>query len=261
MNATVMAAEPAIRSRGIGVRFFTERRNVTAIQGLDIDIAKGELLTLLGPSGCGKSTFLRVVADLISPSSGKLDVLARTPEAARKSRDIGFVFQDAALLPWRTALQNVELPLQVGGGAARQGRRGPLELLDMVGLKDRANAYPHELSGGQRQRVSIARALVSDPKILLMDEPFGALDEITRDRLNEELRRVWKETGLTILFVTHSIHEAAFLGQRVLMLAANPGRVREIVPVDLPDERTLAVRETAEFIRLTAHLRRVLETC
>jgi NitT/TauT family transport system ATP-binding protein len=131
----------------------------------------------------------------------------------------------------------------------------------MVGLKDRENAYPHELSGGQRQRVSIARALVSDPKILLMDEPFGALDEITRDRLNEELLRVWQETGVTILFVTHSIHEAAFLGQRVVMMAAEPGRVREIVPVDLPGARTLAIREIPEFVRLTAHLRRVLETC
>jgi len=258
---TAQPAAPAIRSRNIGVRFFTEQREVTALQGLDIDVAEGELLTLLGPSGCGKSTFLRVVADLIAPGRGRIDVLSTTPQAARKRRDIGFVFQDPALLPWRTALQNVELPLQVGGGAARKGRRGPRELLEMVGLKDREHAYPHELSGGQRQRVSIARALVSDPKILLMDEPFGALDEITRDRLNEELRRVWKETRVTILFVTHSIHEAAFLGQRVLMLAANPGRVREIVPVDLPDDRTLAARETPEFVRLTAHLRRVLETC
>ncbi|ABM59227.1 ABC transporter ATP-binding protein [Verminephrobacter eiseniae] len=261
MDATVAGVEPAIRARNVGVRFFTGRGNVTAIQGLDIDVAAGEFLTLLGPSGCGKSTFLRVIADLIAPSSGQVDVLSTTPQAARQRRDIGFVFQDAALLPWRTALQNVQLPLQVGGGAARQSCRGPLELLDMVGLKERANAWPHELSGGQCQRVSIARALVSDPKILLLDEPFGALDEITRDRLNEELRRVWKETGLTILFVTHSIHEAAYLGQRVLMLAANPGRVREIVPVELPGERTLAVRETPEFVRLTAHLRHVLATC
>jgi NitT/TauT family transport system ATP-binding protein len=255
------ATAPAISSRHVGVRFFTERRSVTALQGLDLTVAQGEFLTLLGPSGCGKSTFLRVVADLLPPSSGSVDVLSATPQAARQRRDIGFVFQDAALLPWRTALQNVQLPLQVGGGAARQGRRGALELLEMVGLKDRANAYPHELSGGQRQRVSIARALVSDPKILLMDEPFGALDEITRDRLNEELLRVWQETGVTILFVTHSIHEAAFLGQRVLVMAADPGRVREVVPVDLPGERNLALRETPEFVRLTAHLRRVLETC
>jgi NitT/TauT family transport system ATP-binding protein len=255
------AVAPAVSARNVGVRFFAERGNVTALQGLNIDVAQGEFLTLLGPSGCGKSTFLRVVADLIEPNSGAIDVLSSTPQAARKRRDIGFVFQDPALLPWRTALQNVELPLQVGGGAARKGRRGPRELLDLVGLKDRENAYPHELSGGQRQRVSIARALVSDPKILLMDEPFGALDEITRDRLNEELLRVWRETGLTVLFVTHSIHEAAFLGQRVLMLATNPGRVREIVPVDLPRDRTLAMRETPEFVQLAAHLRRVLESC
>jgi NitT/TauT family transport system ATP-binding protein len=256
-----LALAPAIRSRGVGVRFFTERRSVTALQGLDLTVGQGEFLTLLGPSGCGKSTFLRVVADLIPPSSGAIDVLSASPQAARERRDIGFVFQDAALLPWRTALQNVELPLQVGGGAARKGRRGARELLEMVGLKDRINAYPHELSGGQRQRVSIARALVSDPKILLMDEPFGALDEITRDRLNEELLRVWRETGVTVLFVTHSIQEAAFLGQRVLVMAAEPGRVREIVEVDLPAERTLETRDTAEFVRLTAHLRRVLETC
>jgi NitT/TauT family transport system ATP-binding protein len=251
----------AISARDIGVRFFTERRDVTAIKSLDIDIEQGEFVTVLGPSGCGKSTFLRVVADLQAPNKGRIEVLSIAPEAARRNRDIGFVFQDAALLPWRTALQNVELPLQVGGGAGRKGRRSPLDLLELMGLKERANAYPHELSGGQRQRVSIARALVSDPKILLMDEPFGALDEITRDRLNEELRRVWKETGVTVVFVTHSIAEAAFLGQRVLMLAANPGRVREIVAVDLPEDRTLQVRETPAFVALTGHLRRVLESC
>jgi NitT/TauT family transport system ATP-binding protein len=259
--AAILKSSPAIACRDIGVRFFTERRDVTAIKSLDLEVAQGEFLTLLGPSGCGKSTFLRVVADLLTPSRGTIQVLSSTPDLARTRRDIGFVFQDAALLPWRTALQNVELPLQVGGGARRRGRRSPQELLELVGLKDRAHAWPHELSGGQRQRVSIARALASDPKILLMDEPFGALDEITRDRLNEEIRSVWKETGVTILFVTHSLHEAAFLGQRVLVLAANPGRVREIVPVDLPEDRTLDIRETPAFVQLTAHLRRILETC
>jgi NitT/TauT family transport system ATP-binding protein len=251
----------AVSSRNITVRFFTERRRVTAIEGLDLDVRPGEFLTLLGPSGCGKSTFLRVVADLIPPTRGEINVLGGAPKVARLRRDIGFVFQDAALLPWRTALQNVELPLQVGGGKTRKGKFSPNELLDLVGLKGCEQAYPHELSGGMRQRVSIARALVSDPKILLMDEPFGALDEITRDRLNQELRKLWKEVGITILFVTHSIHEAAFLGQRVLMLAANPGRIKEIVPVDLPDDRTLEIRETPEFVALTAHLRRLLETC
>jgi NitT/TauT family transport system ATP-binding protein len=261
MHAIEPFADLAISCRDICVRFFTERRDVTAIKSLDLDVRSGEFLTLLGPSGCGKSTLLRVVADLLAPSKGNIQVLSTSPRTARERRDIGFVFQDAALLPWRTVLQNVELPLQVGGGIRRKGRRSPAELLELVGLKDRLNAWPHELSGGQRQRVSIARALASDPKILLMDEPFGALDEITRDRLNEEIRRVWAETGVTILFVTHSIHEAAFLGQRVLMLAANPGRVRQIVPVELPEDRSLAVRESPEFTQLTAQLRRLLETC
>jgi NitT/TauT family transport system ATP-binding protein len=250
----------SISCRNINVRFFTDRRSVTAIEGLSLDVAAGEFLTLLGPSGCGKSTFLRVVADLVRPSRGEISVLGSAPNVARQRRDIGFVFQDAALLPWRTALQNVQLPLEVAGGKNRAGRATPRELLELVGLKGREDAYPHEMSGGMRQRVAIARALVSDPKVLLMDEPFGALDEITRDRLNEELRRVWKEMGLTTLFVTH-IYEAAFLGQRVLMLAANPGRVKEIVPVSLSEDRTLDVRETREFVEIAAYLRRVLETC
>jgi len=251
----------SIHCRNINVRFFTDRRSTTAIEGLSLDVAKGEFLTLLGPSGCGKSTFLRVIADLVEPSNGQVRVLGEAPAVARARRDIGFVFQDAALLPWRTALENVELPLEVAKGKSRAGRATPRELLELVGLKGREDAFPHEMSGGMRQRVAIARALVSDPRILLMDEPFGALDEITRDRLNEELRRVWREMGLTILFVTHSIYEAAFLGQRVLLLAANPGRVREIVPVTLAEDRTLDIRETTEFVQLSAHLRRVLETC
>ena len=258
------AGATAVRCRDVSVRFFTERRSVTALKNLSLDVAEGEFLSLLGPSGCGKSTFLRVVADLIPPTSGSVQVLGATPEVARLRRDIGFVFQDAALLPWRTALQNVELPMEVARGrtkADKAPRATPRELLELVGLKGSENAYPHELSGGMRQRVSIARALVTDPRILLMDEPFGALDEITRDRLNEELLRVWRELGMTVLFVTHSIYEAAFLAQRVLMLAANPGRVQEIIPVNLPANRSLAIRETPEFVQLTARLRRVLEVC
>ena len=254
----------SISCRNVSVRFFTDSRSVTALKDVSLDIKTGEFMSLLGPSGCGKSTFLRVVADLIAPSTGSLKVLDVTPETARLRRDIGFVFQDAALLPWRTAIQNVALPLEVARGrtqSTKAARATPSELLELVGLKGSEHAYPHELSGGMRQRVSIARALVSDPRILLMDEPFGALDEITRDRLNEELLRVWRELGMTVLFVTHSIYEAAFLGQRVLMLAANPGRVQEIVPVELPPDRTLAIRETPEFVQLTAYLRRVLEIC
>src|SRR5881398_1231739 len=251
----------AITCRNVSVRFFTDQRSVTALSEIDLDVDRGELLTLLGPSGCGKSTLLRAVADLVTPSTGEIRVHASTAAAARRRRDIGFVFQDPALLPWRSALQNVELPLEVADGGKHKGKATPRELLELVGLKGWENAFPHELSGGMRQRVSIARALVGGPRILLMEEQLGELDEITRDRLNEELRRVWRELGLTVLFVTHSIHEAAYLGQRVLMMAANPGRVRAIVPVELPADRTLATRETAPFVALTAELRRLLETC
>jgi NitT/TauT family transport system ATP-binding protein len=252
---------PALRLRDVTVRFTTERGAVTALDRISMTVAQGGFLTLLGPSGCGKSTLLRVAADLIPPTSGDVEVMGTSASAARAARDIGFVFQDASLLAWRTALENVELPLEVGGGAKRRGARSPRELLALVGLSGREGAYPYELSGGMRQRVAIARALVNDPKLLLMDEPFGALDEITRDRLNIELLRVWESTGATVLFVTHSIYEAAFLGQQVLLMAARPGRVREIVEVPLPTPRGVEQRETPEFVELTSHLRRVLETC
>lgn len=251
----------AVRLDEVTVRFVTERGAMTALERVSLTIPRGGFLTLLGPSGCGKSTMLRVVADLIAATSGQVEVLGTSASAARARRDIGFVFQDASLLAWRTALENIELPLEVGGRRKRHGAREPRELMALVGLSGWEKAYPHELSGGMRQRVAIARALVNDPKLLLMDEPFGALDEITRDRLNEELLRIWEDTGATILFVTHSIYEAAFLGQQVLLMAARPGRVREIVPVPLPSRRRIAMRETPEFVALAAHLRRVLEAC
>ena len=255
-------AAPAVECRDLTVHFMSERRTVTALQRVSLTVAEGSLLTLLGPSGCGKSTLLRVIADIVPPSSGSVRVLARTPGEARRNREIGFVFQDAALLPWRSALDNVRLPLEVGGRhVLPPGAMGPEELLALVGLSGWEKALPHELSGGMRQRVSIARALLGGPRVLLMDEPFGALDEITRDRLNEELLRIWRETGTTIVFVTHSIYEAAFLGQQVLMLAAHPGRVREIVPIELPEPRHLSMRETPAFTAQAAHLRAVLETC
>ncbi|BCH29494.1 sulfonate ABC transporter ATP-binding lipoprotein [Mesorhizobium sp. L-8-10] len=254
-------AELAVELERVSVRFTTDRGTITALEGIDLTVPKGGFLTLLGPSGCGKSTLLRVVADIIQPTSGSARVFGGRPAEARSRRDIGFVFQDAALLPWRTVIDNVTLPLEVGGGAPAGRGRDPHELLDLVGLAGWENAFPHELSGGMRQRVSIARALVSGPRLLFMDEPFGALDEITRDRLNEELLAVWERTGTTILFVTHSIYEAAFLGQEVLLLAARPGRMRERVPVDLPMPRKIAMRETPEFVALVSHLRRVLETC
>ena len=256
-----VAGDVAVDLKQVSVRFTTDRGTITALQTIDLSVATGEFLTLLGPSGCGKSTLLRIVADIIKPSSGTATVLGGVPSLARSRRDIGFVFQDAALLPWRTVIDNVTLPLEVGGGAPQGRGRDPRELLELVGLAGWEKAFPHELSGGMRQRVSIARALVSGPKLLLMDEPFGALDEITRDRLNEELLAVWERTGTTILFVTHSIYEAAFLGQQVLLLAARPGRVREVVPVDLPSPRRIALRETPQFVALVTRLRQLLETC
>src|SRR5580692_7401616 len=236
--------EPAVRLRDVTVRFTNERATTTALDRISLSVPRGGFLSLLGPSGCGKSTLLRVVADLITATSGDIQVLGGSASAARARRDIGFVFQDASLLAWRTALENVSLPLEVGGRAKRRPGRDPRELLALVGLAGWENAFPHELSGGMRQRVAIARALVNDPKLLLMDEPFGALDEITRDRLNEELLRIWENTGATILFVTHSIYEAAFLGQQVLLMAARPGRIREVVPVPFPGPRFVALRET-----------------
>jgi NitT/TauT family transport system ATP-binding protein len=244
----------------VTVTFNTDRGRVTALQDITVSLPEHGFVSLLGPSGCGKSTLLRVVADLLQPSAGDVTVLGNSAEAARKSRELGFVFQDAALLPWRSAIENVRLPLQVGGGA-RGEADSPESLLELVGLKGRENAYPHELSGGMRQRVSIARALVCRPRVLLMDEPFGALDEITRDRLNEELLKVWDATGTTILFVTHSIPESVFLSQQVLVLSSHPGRVRELVNIDLPYPRKLEVRDAPELTAIAAHLRRLLETC
>jgi NitT/TauT family transport system ATP-binding protein len=250
---------PAIRARGLGVTYANGEREVQALRSIDVTIERGEFVTVLGASGSGKSTFLRVLADLIAPTHGTVEVHSLPPSVARTNRAIGFVFQDAALLPWRTALQNVELPLQVGGGVPPGVGRDPIELLALVGLAHRQDAYPHQLSGGERQRVSLARALVGAPGILLMDEPFGALDELVRDRLNEELVRLWEETGCTIVFVTHSIQEAAFLGGRVIVLGAGLQGGSESIAVDLPGHRVLAMRETAQFMRITARLRRALE--
>ncbi len=249
----------AVDCRDVSMRFITERRTVTALEDVSFSVESGGFMSLLGPSGCGKSTLLRLVADLLAPTSGTITVLGRTPREARLDRALGFVFQDAALLPWRTALENVALPLEVGGHRGLPaGAPTPRELLRLVGLEGWEASFPHELSGGMRQRVSIARALLGGPRILLMDEPFGALDEITRDRLNEELRRIWLQTGTTILFVTHSVYEAIYLGETVLVLAANPGRVRAAVAIDLPRERALAIRETEPFNRIAAKLRGLL---
>ena len=255
-------AEVAVSVRDISVRFESDVETVIALEHVSVDIPAGGFVTMLGPSGCGKSTLLRAIADLVEVSDGAISVLGKSTAEARRARDFAFVFQDATLLPWRTAIDNVRLPLEVGGKAsAITTADKPEDLLKLVGLAGRECAMPHELSGGMRQRVAIARALICRPRVLLMDEPFGALDEITRDKLNEELLRIWQETGTTIIFVTHSVPEAAFLGQQVLVLAPAPGRVRELVTVDFPHPRQLSMRDTVEFIQVTAHLRRLLESC
>ena len=250
----------AISVRDLSVRFDGDADSITALDRVGFEIPAGGFVTMLGPSGCGKSTLLRAIADLVPISGGGISVFGRTPEQARRARDFAFVFQDATLLPWRSAIENVHLPLEVGkrSGAIEQHAE-PESLLALVGLESRENALPHELSGGMRQRVSIARALIYRPRVLLMDEPFGALDEITRDKLNEELLRIWRETGTTIMFVTHSVPEAAFLGQKCLVLSAQPGRVREYVDIDFAEPRLLGMRDTLEFVQVTAHLRSLLE--
>ncbi len=244
------------------VCFGESEHQIVALKEIDFAVPEGAFLTLIGPSGCGKSTLLRLVSDLGPFSGGKMRVLGKSAEQARINREIAFVFQDDALLPWRTALENVRLPQQVGTHAHHNKSEDlALRMLALVGLKGRENAMPHELSGGMRQRVSIARALVERPRLLLMDEPFGALDEITRDKLNEELLRIWQETEPTIMFVTHSIAEAVFLAQKVLVLSANPGQIHSVVDVNLPYPRLPKHKETAEFIQLAAQLRKSLEEC
>jgi NitT/TauT family transport system ATP-binding protein len=258
------ATAPAIDARNLTIGHrLADGGAAPVLSGLDLSVARGAFLTILGPSGCGKSTLLRVIADLLPPLAGSISVGGRAPAEARRRREVAFVFQDATLLPWRTVRENVALPLKIGRGRiARKTADVPSEVwLDLVGLGALAERYPHQLSGGQRQRVAIARALQSEPDILLMDEPFGALDEITRERLNDELLALWKRTGTTILFVTHSIIEAVTLGGRVLVLAADPGRVQAVVDLAaLKDADGRCRREAPAVIEAAAHLRSLLQS-
>ena len=258
-----VAAHPAVVVNNATVKFGLPDAGgeVVAFEDVSFEVKSGGLVTMIGPSGCGKSTLLRTVADLVDISSGSISVFGRLPSEARKARDFAFVFQDATLLPWLTAIENVRMPLEIGRGEASiEHNEDPKELLELVGLAGREDALPHELSGGMRQRVAIARALVCRPRVLLMDEPFGALDEITRDRMNNELLNIWRKTGATIIFVTHSISEAAYLGQKTLVLQDTPGRVAEYMDIDLPEEREAGLLDSMEFIKVTAKLRNLLSS-
>ena len=222
--------------------------DVPAVDALDLTIADGEFMVLVGPSGCGKSTLLRIVGDLIQPTAGKVVVNGKSAHQARLDRDYGIVFQDAVLFDWRTVAKNISLPLEMVGWDRRKRAERVNELVDLVELAGFESHHPWQLSGGMQQRVSIARALSFDPPLLLMDEPFGALDAITRDEMNLELLRIWSESKKTVLFITHSIPEAVFLGDRVIVMTPRPGKVAEILNIDLPHPRATAVRDDAKFI-------------
>ncbi|MFI5226962.1 MAG: ABC transporter ATP-binding protein [Candidatus Limnocylindrales bacterium] len=251
-------SEVVVQAIGVGKVFGAEPGAVTALEGIDLTVRRGEFVSLIGPSGCGKSTLLRIVGDLTEPTSGEIRINGKTARQARLGRDYGMVFQAPVLMDWRTIARNVELPLEIMGYDGADRARRSAELLRLVELEDFAAKHPWELSGGMQQRVAIARALAFDPKLLLMDEPFGALDEMTRERMNLELIRIWAETGTTVLFVTHSIPEAVFLSTRVVVMSARPGRISAVVDIDLPQPRTTDTRESPRYFELVTAVREAL---
>ena len=235
-------------------------RRVEALRDIELAIGRGEFISLIGPSGCGKSTLLRIVGDLIAPSSGTVTVNNKPARQSRLDRDYGMVFQAPVLFDWRTVQKNVELPLEIIGMPRPDREAKARQMLDLVELGDFAGQRPWQLSGGMQQRVAIARALALDPAILLMDEPFGALDEMTRERMNLELHRIWARTATTVIFVTHSIPEAVFLSTRVAVMSARPGRITKVVPIDLPRERTVDTREMERYFQLVTEVREALRS-
>jgi len=251
-------AQPFIAIRSLSKTFATlQGERIDALVDIGVEIASGSLVTIVGPSGCGKSTLLRILAGLIPASAGSVAIGGQIVAGPRK--DIGMVFQSSILLPWRTVLDNVMLPAEILGIPREQARERAHQLLRMVHLEGFDNKYPQELSGGMQQRASIARALLHDPAILLMDEPFGALDAMTREQMNLELQRIWQESGKTVILVTHSIPEAVFLGDRVLVMTPRPGRLAKVMPVALPRPRGLDGMATPEFGRLTHDIRGLLQ--
>ncbi len=243
-----------VELKGIGKQF----DRTVALEGIDLEIEQGEFVSLIGPSGCGKSTLLRVIGDLIEPTAGTVTVNGKAARQARIDRDYGIVFQDAVLYDWRTVAKNIALPLEIARLPRRERNARVQEMLDLVELGGFADHHPWQLSGGMQQRVSIARALSFDPALLLMDEPFGALDEMTRERLNMELLQIWERAGSTIVFVTHSIAEAVFLSTRVVVMSPRPGRISDVIAVDLPQPRTAATREEPPFFELVTRVREAL---
>lgn len=249
-----------IEIKDLGMAFRDNQGNsVQALTGVNLDIYKGEFISLLGPSGCGKTTLLRMIADLLEPTEGSVHIAGMTPKEIRLQQKFGIVFQSPVLFDWRTVRENIELPLEIMKFGKEERRKRSLEMLDMVGLKNFEKHFPNQLSGGMQQRVNIARAFSIHPEILLMDEPFSALDEFTKEKLHEDLLRIWSQTNKTIIFVTHNIAEAVFLSDRVCVLSPHPGRLSAVVDIDLDRTRTIDMKQSAHFNELVAKVRNSFE--
>ena len=253
-----MVDDVVIDAQNLSLTFETSDGLVHALKDVSLIIHKGEFVSFIGPSGCGKTTFLRVIADLEKPTLGAITVNGTSPEIARKSRSYGYVFQLAGLYPWRNIARNIMLPLEIMGYSAEERKERTQKVLELVELSEFANKFPWQLSGGMQQRASIARALAFDASILLMDEPFGALDEIVRDRLNAQLRVLWLQTQKTICFVTHSIMEAVYLSTKIVVMSPRPGRIVEVIESTLPQDRPFGIRDSQEFINLSHRVRESL---
>lgn len=250
-----MTEAPIIAAQDLCLTFETNDGPVHALSQINLDIQPGDFVSFIGPSGCGKTTFLRLIADLETPTSGQVLVGGMRPHDARLARIYGYVFQAAGLYPWRTIAGNIRLPLEIMGYSKAEQKTRVADTLEMVELTGFENKYPWQLSGGMQQRASIARALAFDAPILLMDEPFGALDEIVRDHLNEQLLSLWAKTQKTVGFVTHSIPEAVFLSTKIVVMSPRPGRITDIIETTLPTDRGLDIRETPEFLALSQRVR------
>ncbi len=249
------ASDSIIDIRNLSLTFQTADAPVFALSNIDLQVRAGEFVSLIGPSGCGKTTLMRIVADLEQPTEGSVTVNGVSPREARLKRAYGYIFQASALYPWRNVLRNVVLPHEIMGVSKEEREAKARRYLDLVGLKGFEKKFPWQLSGGMQQRVSIARALSFEPQLLLMDEPFGALDEITRDRMNEELLQIWEKTRKTVIFVTHSIDEAVLLSTRIVVMSARPGRIIDVIDSTLPAKRTLDTRETPAALELAHRVR------
>jgi NitT/TauT family transport system ATP-binding protein len=252
-------AEAVVSIQGVDKLFTRDgQATTTALQQINLDIRRGEFVSLIGPSGCGKSTLLRVIGDLTEPTRGTVAVNGKPARRARLDRDYGIVFQAPVLFDWRTVEDNVKLPLEILGYDRRRRDERARAMLELVELSEFVRHHPYQLSGGMQQRVSIARALAFEPAILLMDEPFGALDEMTRERMNSEVLRIWQQTGITVVFVTHSIPEAVFLSSRVVVMSARPGRITDVIDIDLPRPRGIDTREQRRYFELVTDVREAL---